>query len=691
MDTGVSIAWNKAAVRTLPLRVQPVAGEALDSWLEALAARMQCSWGDLLAAVDLPAGRTRGYTTGWLVSLTDHQLQSMSFAAGQSREVISAMVLSHITDALGHCPDIPRRSVESMLWLDRRRSRFCPDCLAQTSGRWLLAWRLRWSFACVRHARLLADTCPCCQATQRDRPFAVAQIPTPGLCANKLSGVHGRDVTCCGADISSAPVLSLDHDHPILDAQRTIDAAVRTGFMRSGIYSRAPVPLSVLIADLSALGGRILRYPNFVKLAELTNDAVITKLLHCEGGEFGVRGVTADSPAVATAVAAASSASILSSNNLTEAGDRLRWLIADCRSAGLSVSATNIGWGRGISPALRSAQLRALSEFLSPSDRLRYRTHSMTPRHPPSKQANERARRLPPLLWPATCLHVRCAGAGSTQVRSALAVAVLLVGSRLTLSAAAALLGSVTTAQAVSRILQLIGRSDSSATIWPMLEDLADQLDTERPPIDYARRRALSWEGFLPQSVWMQICLSSGVGPGRGLRLPIARCWLYERISGLPGSRSPWSSSSPEFRSKLADLPEVLNSEFISAADGYARIFLNNQGIAGEPIVWSPIRLRRFELADIGDWGNGRRAAVAVSRYLRESELDLGSVPPDVRCGVFAAAKILPKQTLEFLYLDQRRSLAHIASRYGLSRQMVTRLARSYGVALRSPGRPQGD
>jgi hypothetical protein len=224
-----------------------------------------------------------------------------------------------------------------------------------------------------------------------------------------------------------------------------------------------------------------------------------------------------------------------------------------------------------------------------------------------------------------------------------------------------------------------------------MLEDLADRLDAERPPIDYARRRALSWGGLLPQSVWMQICLSSGVGPGRGLRLPIARCWLYERISGLPGSRSPWSRDSPEFRSKLADLPEVLNSEFISAADRYAAIFLNNQGIAGEPIVWSPIRLRRSEVAEIGDWGNGRRAAVAVSRYLRESELDLGSVPPDVRCGVFAAARILPKQTLEFLYLDQRRSLAHIASRYGLSRQMVTRLARSYGVALRSPGRPQGD
>ena len=540
---------------------------------------------------------------------------------------------------------------------------------------------------CLSPAQLPAGRClPCLPESATGR--AGIGRPHAGLCAHKLLGCHGRGVTRCSAELAIAPVLRLAHDNPILGAQRMIDAAVFAGVARTGLYARAPVPLSALIADLSALGGRILRYPNLDELRRLTSDAVIAEFLNQRGGEsFSSRGVTADLSAVASGIAAAAAESILSAANPTEAGGHMRWLIAFSRDKGLSVSATNVGWGRGISAALRCAQLSALSPFLSAGDQLRYRTHSAAPRRPHPRSASERARWLPSLLWPGTCLHVRCGGVGFTQVRSALAVAVVLVGSRLSLSSAAELLGSATSARAVSRVLQLIGRSGSAGEVWRMAEELADRLDTQPPPIDYARRRSLCCLELLPQSVWSEICLSSGVRPGRGLRLALARCWLFERITGRPGAQSRWAVDSPDFRSKLADLPEILNSDFISAADCYARIFLNNQGIIGEPIVWSPIALRRSELADIGGRDNGRRAAMAVSRCLRESELDLGSVPRDVLGGVFAAAEILPQHMLEVLYLDQLQSLAGIASRYGLSRQMVTRLARSYDVALRPPGR----
>ena len=128
-------------MRTLPLRVQPVEGEAVDSWLEALAARMQCAWGDLLASVGLTAARGRSYTAGWLVATNDQQLKSMSVVTGQSPSAIRAMVLEpHRSTA--RPPDIPRESVESMLWLSKRRSRFCPACLGDNGGRWMLSWRL---------------------------------------------------------------------------------------------------------------------------------------------------------------------------------------------------------------------------------------------------------------------------------------------------------------------------------------------------------------------------------------------------------------------------------------------------------------------------------------------------------------------------------------------------------------------
>jgi hypothetical protein len=56
--------------------------------------------------------------------------------------------------------------------------------------------------------------------------------------------------------------------------------------------------------------------------------------------------------------------------------------------------------------------------------------------------------------------------------------------------------------------------------------------------------------------------------------------------------------------------------------------------------------------------------------------------------GIFAARRSLPSESLEVLYVEQAQSLVHIANRYGLSRQMVTRLARSYGIPIREPGRP---
>ena len=676
-------------MRTLPLRVQPIQGEALDSWLEALAARMQCAWGDLLVGVGLPAGRSRSYTGGWLIAPSEQQLESMSFVTGQSPSAINAMVLSRITRALG-CPNIAVESVESMIWLSKRRSRFCPSCLGENGGRWLLTWRMRWSFACLRHNCLLADACPACQSLQRAVPASVALIPVPGFCAHKLLGCHGRSVTRCGTELSIAPVLQLAGDHPILAAQQMIDAAVSAGVVHTGLYGRAPVPLSALIADLCALGGRILRYPNLDELRRLTSDAVIAEFLIArEEAAFSYRGVTADSSAVASGIAAAAAGSILSAADPAEAAGRMRWLIAFNRRHGLSVSATNIGWGRGISATLRSAQLSALSSYLSASDKLRYRTHSTPSRPPHPRSAPERARWLPSLLWPPLCLNVRCDGVGFSQVRSALAVAVVLVGSRISLSAAAELLGSATSARAASRVLQLIGCSSNAAEVWRTLGALADQLDAERAPIDYARRRTLSCGNLLPESVWTEICLSSGISPGRGPRLALARCWLYERITGSPGSRARWAIDSPEFRSKLADLPILLNSEFITTADSYAGHFLAEQAVTDEPVAWVPATVPHcWESGAVSDPVRGHRAAVNLSRVLRESNLAAGLVPSGGSRGVCAARRILPRESLEVHYIGQRQSLAHIAIRYGLSRQMVTRLAHNYGIAIRSPGRP---
>ena len=704
-------------MRTLPLRIAPVHGEALDSWLEALSARMQIAWGDLLVGVGLPPGRSPGYTCGWLVELTTLQARSLSFATGTDAATLETMTLHHISRVLGQDSTLASESIDSMIWLAGRRSRFCPACLAENGGRWLLWWRLRWSFACLRHQSLLADACPVCQSPQRAAPTSADLVPTPGRCMQKLHGIHGRDVRRCGAELATARVVMLRPDHPTLEVQQNIAETITAGKATAGIYAGGPVTASAFIADLCALGRRILSYGSFEEIAGRTpRDLVDPLSTEAERIPITRRGVTADSPALASSVAATAAWSILQSESIGAAGERLRWLIESGRQKGLSVNATNIGWGRGISATLVAAQLSALSPFLSPSDQLRYRTHAEAPQRSRSARAIERARYLPSLLWPAVCLRVPCEGVGVAQLRSALAVAVVLVGSAVTLSEAAALLGSVTDARAVSRVLQRITRSDIAAQVLRAMTDLADHLDASPPPIDYARRRTLPCHNLLPKPTWNELCLSSGVGSGRGQRLQFARCWLYERLTGLPGSQSIWAVDSAEFRTKLANLPLLLTPEFHTAVDDYAQHHLEKHGIVGEPVTWSPVEflaatgllpLPVFEL-DLAEVhhvvasGSPYRSESAIRRsetdiemlrYLWDTTPVRGSAlrqAPGAHHGAaFSAARILPKALLVDLYLTQRLSLAAVAGRVSLSRQMVTRLTRAYGISLRPPGRPR--
>ena len=96
----------------------------------------------------------------------------------------------------------------------RRGSRYCPSCLAERDGRWLLSWRLGWVFACPAHGVLLCDTCPACGQAPRSRTGRAGLNP-PGTCANTI-----KRNNCCGADLREATPRRLAPGHPVLAAQR---------------------------------------------------------------------------------------------------------------------------------------------------------------------------------------------------------------------------------------------------------------------------------------------------------------------------------------------------------------------------------------------------------------------------------------------------------------------------------------
>jgi hypothetical protein len=161
----------------MPVRLTPAPGEAIDSWLEATAIAMDLSLGAVVRWSDLPTVSK----PQWISWMPRRQLSAIAMATGRSAQDISNMTLAAYDtralrlDAASHLPD-GTFPFGPLFW-----SRFCPDCLAESGGRWRLAWRLGWSFACTTHHRLLADRCPSCHERQRRLQF-YSRIPTPDRC-----------------------------------------------------------------------------------------------------------------------------------------------------------------------------------------------------------------------------------------------------------------------------------------------------------------------------------------------------------------------------------------------------------------------------------------------------------------------------------------------------------------------------
>ena len=696
-------------VRSLPIRVSPLPGEGLDSYLEALAARHHAAWGDVLDAVGLGArssGRRELYS--WLMVLPVDRAQDLQTSCGVDSATVRSMTVADLIGSAGesHCSAAPMVPV----CLSPPRSRFCPACLAETGGRWQLWWRRRWAFACPIHQCLLADTCPCCHRWQRVGPHPHSLVPTPARCSRKADDAFGRDLRRCGADLSAAPTRRYLRDSAVLTVQSTILGAYRSGCAAFGIYAPDPVSATQLTADLSGLATRILRYAHTEDLVGLLPTDLLDSYRHGVANRpaHPPQAATPVSGAAETAVAAVVAMRILTCSDPHAAGAQLHWLVSVSRRRGLAVTASNIGWSRHISDALHSAQLCSLSPFLTPSDQLRYRSAAARPTAPDA--STDRTRHVPAMLWPNAAFFFAAPAVGIGQLRTALSAAVCLVSARRTLPQVIASLGSATTAPAMSRVLQALHADHRWPAMLAALTGLAETLDSGTCPIDYARRRALPFEEFLPDPPWREVCWDTATPTGRGFRVRLVRCWMFERVIGSPVRDCCHALDTAEFRSKVKTLPLTLTPATVARLDHAAAEFLQQHNVYDEPLRWQPnsglfsacgLRSPTGDLTMILRLLNDRRTAmtdIAVqagvpleylhyligefdpSRARQRSTLD-----SDVRPSGIAA---ISRAELIELYEGQQLGLERIGQIYGVSRHTVTHLARRYGVALRQPGRP---
>ena len=714
--------------RTLPIHVAPVPGEALGSWLAALAYRLHTRLGDLLTALGLPRRRQTpgshldGVPTDWTVLLRPSEIASISAATGIAPHFIDAMTLSRY-DGNALLIDTATRHVNRRrLWGRATGSRFCPDCLAASGGRWQLSWRLGWSFACTTHRRLLADVCPRCQRIPHRHP--VADLPQPGRCIAPASKhERGLVIPRCGGELFTAATPTFPAGHPVLEAQQLILDVMEKDKADFGIYTPRPVPTVMALTDLRAVAGRILRYADRENLNQLLPADLLAAYDQARSQPAGYRqpastlfrpGFMAPAHAAIAAVGVTVAVQALTSGTIRDAGAALCWLVTASRTRGIAVTPSNMGgWGRDTSDTLKAVQVSAVGPLMKPSDQLRYRTSADIPHHHvPIRRSLSRHQRVPAMFWTAWALRLRPDPRLTLPaVRPALSAALLLAGTRHSLPDTAQALDGVPDGHDTSRILQRLQAHRHWPSILTALTRLADYLHEHNVPIDYHRRRRLDYSALLPEDQWRHIHQQTRTTSGGPHRLRFARCLLFEKLSGLPTERAPalFAIDKGDARTRYLNSTARFTAEITAHLNDSAQEFLAHHGIHDEPVHWQPPTALLADLALPGEDPNtvdidalhslvrdSRSSLTATAQQLgitlEAARHILGThpapaAPPQSNAAENARAT-LPKELLTNLYVDQQLALQKIAHRVGVSRRTITQLCDEYGIARRGHGRP---
>lgn len=193
--------------RTFPIRVWPIEGEALSGWLDRYCSALSTSRIDLYRSIGLRPLEGAGQSRDHSLRISDEIATRVGFATGiPACDVQQLTMASYERRALIFGER--RAGVDAhLLWARGTGTRYCPLCLREAPGVWPLAWRLSWSFACVRHGALLADECLGCGLVAWSR-VRLGDVPVPNLCSNGIKGSDGH-LTSCLTDLSQTPVVRL--------------------------------------------------------------------------------------------------------------------------------------------------------------------------------------------------------------------------------------------------------------------------------------------------------------------------------------------------------------------------------------------------------------------------------------------------------------------------------------------------
>lgn len=206
-------------VRALTRILAPVPGEAFTSYVDRLAAVHKVDLVVMLHSLGMIDNERYERINGYGILLDEVRLQKVSTATHLPRQDIRQMLLSSYDgiaiDLTGVSLNVPESVRQRAIseWAYFCGSHACPHCLRESEGAWQIAWKLPWSFTCVRHGCYLVARCPSCNrrlaSGRRDRtltPLFVKHVPKLSLCKNPQpdgAGRMGRSSKPCGHDLAS--------------------------------------------------------------------------------------------------------------------------------------------------------------------------------------------------------------------------------------------------------------------------------------------------------------------------------------------------------------------------------------------------------------------------------------------------------------------------------------------------------
>ncbi|WPO72673.1 TniQ family protein [Streptomyces sp. KN37] len=711
-------------LRTLPIRVPPLPGEALDSWLETQAHLLHTPLRDLLRTLGLGAEQDdhSWHLRDWTIRLRPREADTVATVTGTDPGTVLAMALNHYDERAVLFDPATGRVERRRLWGRGSGSRYCPDCLTDNGFRWMLTWRLGWSYACLAHRRLLADLCPVCRGLQRRTPHPNYGIPVPGKCSVPRDDVVVGRKPRCGHDLTAARPLPLADGHPALTGQRVLLEAIENGSADFGVYGDYPQPVATVLSDVRILAHRALFQGLPAPLStELPGDLTEAwrRAEQSESGRRGHRntptrpGYMAPSRAETTALAVTAALHILRQPDTQRAGAELEKMISESEVTPTSA----LHWGKGISPVLRAVQLKALAPRMLPVRELRYRAASDFPRDldPTESISRRRVSSIPSTLWPSWALRLSPPHTRYPRMTwPALSCLLMIIGSRMEIGTAAGHLGSsLEEGDFIARLPTILRDEPGWPAIQKALLRLADHLDARPAPIDYDRRRALDYTELLPDAEWRRICRETHTRPGGEWRRRIVRSLLFERISSLSADHAPavFACSDAGFRTAMADFVVRTTPHLAMALDEAAHRFLRDHGVTNEPLTWEPpldlidglplpgsdVRavnigrvhalVRQRDSPPVGTIAHELDTTIEVIRYIlkhhpapeREHTKHELRATGGVR---YRLRQALPASELEALY--DTIPLEEIARRHGVSKGVVNALREEYGIPVKS-------